>query len=226
MTSSFFPSVQAARQAVSEYLLAVKTDVVPLETAGFADPESTVIDGGEQCLVIQVTETDKPSHLFLREYTREPLRFAYLREDESSRFLEAHTFVVVLQSKHGMLEMRDSVAVPVQEHRQIVVNICLRKVVGKFPEIQYGLSNLQTVVVDTAVGILGQTKFFCKQRYTVPEFGNRFNRPVQGVIGHGVLWCRGIMNGGVKNSVISLHLYIERKIELNVIWWAVGAAGL
>ena len=193
-----YTSVFFAFALIYEYLLAVKTDVVPLEAASFANPESTVIDGREQSLVIQVTETDKPFHLFLREYTWESLWFAYLWEDESSWLLESHALVVVLQSKHGMLEMRDCVTVPVQEHRQIVINICLRKVVGKLPEIQYGLSNLQTVVVDTAVGILSQTKFFCKQRYTVPEFGNSFNRLVQGVIGHGVLWCRGIMAGFVQ----------------------------
>ena len=95
------------------------------------------------------------------------------------------------RTKHGMLEMRDSVSVPVQEHGQIVIDICLCKVVRKLPEIQHGLGYLQPVVVDTAVGILGQTKFLGKQRYMVPEFGNSFNRPVQGVIGHGVLWCRG-----------------------------------
>ena len=58
-----------------------------------------------------------------------------------------------------MLEMRNSVTVPVQEHRQIVIDICLCKVIRKFLKIQYGLGYLQTVVVDTAVGILGQTKF-------------------------------------------------------------------
>ena len=99
-----------------------------------------------------------------------------------------------------MFEMRDRVAIPVQEHRQIVIDICLCEVIRKLLKIQYSLCNLQTVVVDTAVGILGQTKFFGKQRYAVPEFGNSFNRPVQSVVGHGVLWCRGIMAGLLRES--------------------------
>ena len=80
------------------------------------------------------------------------------------------------------------------------------------------------IVVDTAVGILGQTKFFGKQRTdakpsaiqaclvmaevrrrktkldAAPEFGNSFNRLVQGVVGHGVLRCRGLMAGLLKES--------------------------
>ena len=200
-----YAAVLFAFSLIYEYLLAVKilglakrqgrADVIPLEAASLANPESTVIDGGEQCFVIQVTETDKPFYLFLREHTREPLGLAYLGQDKSSRFFESHALVVVLQSKHGMLEMRNSVTVPVQEHRQIVIDIYLCKVIRKFLKIQYGLGYLQTVVVDTAVGILGQTKFFGKQRYAFLKFGNSFNRPVQGVVGHGVLWCRGLMTG-------------------------------
>ena len=123
-----------------------------------------------------------------------------------------------------MFEMRDCVTVPVQEHRQIVIDICLCKVIRKLLKIQYSLCNLQAVVVDTAVGILGQTKFFGKQRTdakpsaiqaclvmvevrrrktklnAVPEFGNSFNRLVQGIVGHGVLWCRGLMAGLLRES--------------------------
>jgi hypothetical protein len=191
-----YAAVLFAFSLIYEYLLAVKTDVIPLEAASLANPESTVIDGGEQCFVIQVTETDKPFYLFLREHTREPLGLAYLGQDKSSRFFESHALVVVLQSKHGMLEMRNSVTVPVQEHRQIVIDICLCKVIRKFLKIQYGLGYLQTVVVDTAVGILGQTKFFSEKRYAFLKIGNSFNRPVQSVVGHGVLWCRGLMTEG------------------------------
>jgi len=50
-----YASVFLAFALIYEYLLTVKTDVVPLEAASFANPESTVIDGGEQSLVIQVT---------------------------------------------------------------------------------------------------------------------------------------------------------------------------
>ena len=63
-----------------------------------------------------------------------------------------------------MLEKGNTVAIPVQKHSQIVIDVCLCKIVRKFLEIQYRLRNLQTVVVDTAVGILGQTKFLCEKR--------------------------------------------------------------
>lgn len=56
----------------------------------------------------------------------------------------------------------ESSSVPVQKHRQIVIDICLCKVIRKFLKIQYGLGYLQAVVVDTAVGILGQTNFLGK----------------------------------------------------------------
>jgi len=193
-------AVLLALALIDEYLLAVKTDVIPLEAASLAHPESTVINSREQSFVIQVTEADKPFHLLLGEHTRESLWLAYFGEDESSRFLETHILVIILQSKHGMFEMRDRVAIPVQQHRQIVIDICLCEVIRKLLKVQYSLCNLQAVVVDTAVGILGQTKFFGKQRYAVPEFGNSFNRPVQSIVGHGVLWCRGIMIGVVKRA--------------------------
>ena len=193
-------AVLLALALIDEYLLAVKTDVIPLEATCLAHSESTVINSGEQSLVIQVTETDKPFHLLLGEHTWESLWLAYFWQDEASRFLETHILVIILQSKHGMFEMRDCVTVPVQKHRQIVIDICLCKVIRKFLKIQYSLCNLQAVVVDTAVGILGQTKFFGKQRYAVPEFGNSFNRLVQGIVGHGVLWCRGLMAGLLKES--------------------------
>ena len=159
-----YAAVLLAFALVYEYLLAVKTDVIPLEAASLANPESTVIDGGEQCFVIQVTETDKPFYLFLREHTREPLGLAYLGQDKSSRFLESHALVVALQSKHGMLEMRNSVTVPVQKHRQIVIDICLCKVVRKFSQIQYRLRDLQAIGVNRTVRILSQAEFLCKKR--------------------------------------------------------------
>ena len=77
-------AVLLALALIDEYLLAVKTDVIPLEATCLAHSESTVINSGEQSLVIQVTETDKPFYLFLREHTREPLGLAYLGQDKSA----------------------------------------------------------------------------------------------------------------------------------------------
>ena len=63
-----------------------------------------------------------------------------------------------------------------------------------------------------AVGILGQTKFLGKQRYAFLKFGNSFNRPVQGVVEHGVLWCRGLMTGLLEVSRYLPAPLIERKL--------------
>ena len=129
--------------------------------------------------------------MLLREYTRDSFWLTYFWKDKSFGFLKTHDIVVLLQPEYGRLEKGNTVAIPVQEHRQIVFDIFLGEIVRQLVKIQHSLGNLQAVVVDTAVGILSQTKFFGKQRYTVPEFGNSINRPVQGIVGHGVLWCRG-----------------------------------
>ncbi len=125
-----------------------------------------------------------------------------------------------------MLIIRDAVAIPAQEHRQVVVDICLCEIVRKLLEIQYRLSNFQTVMIDTSVSILSQTEFLCKQRTDAKpraneltrfaevrrrktllnaflEFRNGFNRLVQVCIGHGVLWCRGLMTGVLRGPVSS-----------------------
>lgn len=130
-----------------------------------------------------------------------------------------------------MLKERQTVAIPVQEHRQIVIDICLCKIVRELLKIQYRLRNLQAIGVDRTVRVLCETQLFSKQRTDAKpsaiqaclvmaevrrrktkldaflEFGNSSNRLVQVCIGHGVLWCRGIMSGGVKRSpAMSLHL--------------------
>ena len=50
-----------------------------------------------------------------------------------------------------MLKERQAVAIPVQEHGQIVIDICLCEIVRKLLEIQYRLRNLKTVRVDGTV---------------------------------------------------------------------------
>ena len=123
-----------------------------------------------------------------------------------------------------MFKERQAVAIPVQEHSQVVIDICLGKFVGKLSQIQYRLRNLQTIGVDSTVSVLSQTEFLCKQRTDAKpsaiqarlvmaevrrrktelnaflKFGNSFNRLVQVCIGHGVLWCRGIMMEGLRVS--------------------------
>ena len=181
---------------------------------------------------------EKKCDLLLREYTRDSFWLTYFWKDKSFGFLKTHDIVVLLQPEYGMLEKGNTVAIPVQEHRQIVFDIFLGEIVRKLLKIQNSLGDLQAVVVDTAVGILSQTKFFGKptpnreksqaclrsalplglsknssevrarlcrllpkgrkkeenevrKRYAFLKFRNSFNRPVQGIVGHGVLWCRG-----------------------------------
>ena len=74
-----YAAVLLAFSLIYEYLLAVKTDVIPLEAASLANPESTVIDGREQSLVIQIAKPDETFHLFLREHTGKSLRLADTR---------------------------------------------------------------------------------------------------------------------------------------------------
>ena len=114
-----------------------------------------------------------------------------------------------------MLKERQDVAIPVQEHSQIVIDICLCKIVRELLKIKYRLRNLQAIGVDSTVRVLRETQLFSKQRIDAKqsaiqaclvmaearrrktklnaflEFGNSSNRLVQVCIGHGVLWCRG-----------------------------------
>jgi len=85
-----------------------------------------------------------------------------------------------------MLEIRNAVAVPAQEHRQVIVDVVLGEVVRKLLEVQHCLRDLQAIIINATVGILSQTELLCKERYAFPEFGNCFYRLVQVSIGHGV----------------------------------------
>ena len=116
-----------------------------------------------------------------------------------------------IHGKDGMLIIRDTVAIPAQEHRQVIVNVFLGEIVRKLLEIQYRLSNYQTVMIDTSVSILSQTEFLCKQRNAFLEFRNGFNRLVQVCIGHGVLWCRGLMTGLLRGLVSSCTFIRTKK---------------
>ena len=138
---------------------------------------------------------NKTSDLILREHSWKPLGFTDFWKNKSFGFLKAHDLVVVFQPEHRMFEMRNTVAIPVQEHRQIAVNVSLGEIVRQFVEIQYRLRDFQSVVIDRTIRVLCKAEFLCKQRNTLPEFGYSSNRLVQVCIGHGVLWCRGLMTG-------------------------------
>ena len=180
---------------IDEKLLAVKADVDPFEAAGLTNPESTVIDGGEQCLVVQITETDETFHLLLRQHTRKPLGLAHFGEDEPARLLESHVLVVVLHSEYGMLKERQAVAIPVQEHGQIVINICLCKIVRELLKIQCRLRNLQAVGVDRTVRILCQAEFLSKKRNAIAVSWYGLNRLVQMSFVHDSFVVQGLLTG-------------------------------
>ena len=60
-------------------------------------------------------------------------------------------------------------------------------------------------------------QFFGEQRYAFPEFWNSFNRLVQGIVGHGVLWCRGLMTEGLRDL---RHLPAPLiRTEKNIKYW-------
>ena len=157
-----------------EQLLAVKADVVPSETACLADPECAVVDDGKQSLVIQGAVAEKSCNLLLGEYSWQPLRLADIRKNEPVWLLVAHDFVVGLESEDHVLEERKAATILVQECRQVIVDVSLRELFRQLFEKQHCLSNLQAIVIDTAVCILCQTQLFCEKRNAVPEF--RYSR--------------------------------------------------
>ena len=81
---------------IDEKLLAVKADVNPFKAAGLTNPESTVIDGGEQRLVIQDTPMKQKCNLLLGENPWKSLGLTEARKDKSSGLLDAHDLVVFL----------------------------------------------------------------------------------------------------------------------------------
>ena len=99
-----------------------------------------------------------------------------------------------------MLEERHAISVSVQKHSQIFIDICLCKIVRKLLKIQYRLRDLQAIGVDSTVRVLSQAEFLCKKRNSLCESRHGLNGLVQVCIGHGVLWCRGLMTGLLRGS--------------------------
>ena len=89
-----------------------------------------------------------------------------------------------------MLKKRQAVAIPVQEHSQIVIDICLCEIVRKFLEIQYRLRNLQAIGVDRTVRVLSQAEFLSEKRNAITVSWYSLNRYVQSVFVHNVSLCR------------------------------------
>ena len=65
---------------------------------------------------------------------------------------------------------------PVQEHGQIVIDICLCEIVRKLLEIQYRLRNLKAVRVDSTVRVLSQAEFLCEKGTDVKPRANELAR--------------------------------------------------
>jgi len=78
-----------------------------------------------------------------------------------------------------MLKERQTVAIPVQEHSQIVIDICLLEFVRKLFQMQYRLRNLQAIGVDGTVRILSQAEFLSKKRNAIAVSWYGLNRLVQ-----------------------------------------------
>ena len=154
-----------------EQLPAVKADVVPSEAACLTDPEGTVVDNGKQGLVIQGTVAEKTGNLLLGEHPWESLRLAHFWKHETVRLLKPHHLVVGLQSEHSVLEERDAATVLGKECGQVVVDVCLGELLRQLIEKQHCLSNLQAIIINTAVCILCQTQLFSEKRNAVTEFG-------------------------------------------------------
>ena len=146
----------------------------------------------------------KKCNLLLREDHWKSLSLANTWKDKTTLFLDAHHLVVFLQTKYGMLEERNAIAIPVQEHRQIIFDICLRKIVRKFVEIHYRLGDFQAIRVDSTVRVLSQAEFLSEKRNSFFEFRNGLNGLVQISFVHFVV--QGEMNDFVKGDRNSLHL--------------------
>ena len=119
-----------------EQLLAVKTDVVPSETARLADPEGAVVDECKKCLVVEgTTACEKSGNLLLGEHSWQSLRLAHSWKHESFGFLVAHDIVIGLESEDRVLEESQAATVLAQECGQVVVDVCLsellRQLIGK-----------------------------------------------------------------------------------------------
>lgn len=114
---------------------------------------------------------------------------------QSSRILESHILVVVFQTEYGMLKERQAVAIPVQEHRQIVIDICLCKIVRELLKIQYRLRNLQAIGVDGTVRILSQAEFLSKKRNAIAVSWYGLNRLVQMSFVHDSFVVQGLLTG-------------------------------
>jgi hypothetical protein len=78
-----------------------------------------------------------------------------------------------------MLKERQAVAIPVQKHGQIVIDIRLREIFRKLLEIQYRLRNLKAVRVNSTVRVLSQAEFLCEKGNTIPQFRYGLNGLVQ-----------------------------------------------
>ena len=152
----------------------VEADILPSEPAHFTDPECTVVGKRQQSLVVQPAAMDKPGHTALGEYSGKFLRLAHFWKHQSSGLFKSHDLVVVLQSEHRVFEEGDAVPFQVQQRGEISFDVILCEIVRQLLEIQRCLRNLELVVIDTVLGILGQTQLFMEKRNAV--FKIRHNR--------------------------------------------------
>ena len=149
-----------------------------------------------------------------------------------------------------MFKERQTVAIPVQKHSQIVIDVCLCKIVRKFLEIQYRLRNLQAIRVDSTVRVLSQAEFLSKKRtdakpsaiqacLVMAEVRRRktklnaiavswygLNRLVQMSFVHDSFVVQGLLTGLLEAHRHLPALYKRKIISEYYIWWEVGSAWL
>ena len=183
---------------IDEEHLSVKADVIPSESACLADPERAVIDECKQGLGIQITFMQKFCHLLLREYSWQSLLLSDFGHAKSMWLLVAHDLVVSLESEDRVLEEGLAAPVPVEQHREITLDVVLCELLWQLLVVQHCLRDFQAIIIDAVVCILCETHLVSKKRNAVFEFRYSRNRLVQSCIGHINLWWRGLMTGGRK----------------------------
>ena len=97
-----------------------------------------------------------------------------------------------------VLEEGLAAPVPVEQHREITLDVVLCELLRQLLVVQHSLRDFQAIIIDAVVCILCETHLVSKKRNAVFEFRYSRNRLVQSCIGHINLWWRGLMTGGRK----------------------------
>lgn len=149
---------------------AVKIDVTPFDVRNLKSSQTTVISERKQCFGIQVTGSNESNDFILRENLSQRPLLAECRHIDTFRFFDTKKLVVVFKTKYGMLKKRFTVmAGMIDQHREIIINVNLQKVIRYLSEIRYSLGYMMTVISDSTFRILSDSKFLDEKRNAVAE---------------------------------------------------------